>query len=269
MLIKELKINKDDKKIIDVKGLEIGAKQPVFIAGPCAVESADQIFTSAEKLKHIGVDILRGGCFKPRTSPYSFQGLEEEGVVLLYQAGKKFNMPVISEVITVNQLHYALEYLDIIQIGSRNMYNYPLLKELGKIQKPVLLKRAFSATYEEWLLAAEYIINSGNPDVILCERGIRTFEVGTRNTLDITAVPYIQSKTNLPIIIDPSHASGLSEFIKPLSLSAIAAGANGLMIESHPNPKEALCDGRQSLNFTEYEDVFNSAKKLSNFLQDL
>ncbi len=268
MLIKEAKAQ-NSKTIIDVKGVKIGSGKPIVIAGPCAVESEEQVFNAAKNLKNIGADILRGGCYKPRTSPYSFQGLEDQGIKFLFDAGKKYSIPVISEVITLEQLEFAYDYLDIIQIGSRNMYNYPLLKELGKFDKPVLLKRAFSATYEEWLLAAEYIINSGNEEVILCERGIRTFEVGTRNTLDITAVPYIKSKSNLPIIIDPSHASGLSEFVEPLSLSAIAVGADGLMIESHPNPKEALCDGRQSLNFDEFERLFNKVKKLSTVLEQL
>ncbi len=261
--------NQLKKKIINLNGIKIGGEDPIIISGPCAVESEEQIYKSAKFMKEIGVDILRGGCFKPRTSPYSFQGLENDGIKYLSGAAKKYDLTIVSEVITLEQLEFSYDYLDIIQVGSRNMYNYPLLKELGSIEKPVLLKRAFSATYEEWLLAAQYIINSGNSDIILCERGIRTFEIGTRNTLDISAIPYIQSKSNLPIIIDPSHASGLSEFIKPLSLSAIAAGADGLMIETHPDPKSALCDGRQSLNFDEFKDLFYSVNKLSNCLKEI
>ncbi len=257
------------KNIVKLGNVCIGAGKPVIIAGPCAVESEEQINDAALSLKKIGVDILRGGCFKPRTSPYTFQGLEEEGIKMLSKAGKENNLPVISEVITIKQLEFAYDYLDIIQIGSRNMYNYPLLKELGTLNKPVLLKRAFSATYDEWIFAAKYILNSGNDKVILCERGIRTFEQGTRNTLDISAVPYISNNTNFPIIIDPSHASGYSEFIKPLSLAAIAAGADGLMIEAHPEPKNALCDARQSLNFDEFEDVYNAVHTLSDSCANL
>ncbi len=267
--MKELKINKRDKKIVKVREVEFSSDKCVVIAGPCTVESEEIIFESASKLSKMGVDILRGGCFKPRTSPYSFQGLEKEGIKYLYEAGKKYNMPLVSEVITLEQLDFALEYLDIIQIGTRNMYNYPLLKELGSIDKPVLLKRAFSATYEEWLLAAEYIVSNGNENVILCERGIRTFENSLRNTLDISAVPYMKTKTNLPIIVDPSHASGYREFIKSLSYAAIAAGADGLMIEVHPEPENALCDGRQSIRLDEFEEMMISMKKLSAVVKDL
>lgn len=254
---------KIEKNRIELRGVSIGGKEPVIIAGPCTVESEEQIFTSAKYLKDLGVDILRGGCFKPRTSPYSFQGLEEEGIRLLSEAGKRYELPIISELISLEQLERSYNYIDIVQVGSRNMYNYPLLKELGKLQKPVLLKRAFAATYEEWILAAEYIVLNGNKDVILCERGIRTFEQATRNNLDITAVPYIQSRTPFPIIVDPSHACGMREFVKPLSLSAIAAGADGLMIEVHPKPEQALCDGMQSLDFQEFAGLFHSVKHLA------
>lgn len=266
----EWKQNSDFKRhMVEVKGVKIGGGEAVFIAGPCTVESEEQIFASAEHLSSLGVNILRGGCYKPRTSPYSFQGLENEGIELLSAAGKAYSLPVVSEVISLEHLEFSYDYIDMIQVGSRNMYHYPLLKELGKVKKPVLLKRAFSATYQEWLLAAEYIVSHGNPDVVLCERGIRTFEHATRNSLDISAVPYIHHNSDFPILVDPSHASGLRELIAPLSFSALAAGADGLMIETHPNPEEALCDGRQSLCLEDFSNLFHDLKKMAEFCRKI
>ena len=234
---------KAEPTIIDVDGVKIGGDNFVIMAGPCAVESHDQLMQTAAAAKAGGAQILRGGAYKPRTSPYSFQGLEVEG--LKYMAT---GLKVITEVTSEHALEAAVNYVDIIQIGARNMQNFELLKEAGKINKPVMLKRGLAATIDEWLNAAEYIMSEGNEDVILCERGIRTFETSTRNTLDISAVPVIKSKSHLPIIVDPSHASGVRAYISPLSRAAVAAGADGLMIEVHPCPEKALSDGAQSLD---------------------
>ena len=239
---------KADPTIIDVDGVKIGGDNFVIMAGPCAVESHDQLMQTAMAAKAGGAQILRGGAYKPRTSPYSFQGLEVEGLKYMAEAREATGLKVITEVTSEHALEAAVNYVDIIQIGARNMQNFELLKEAGKINKPVMLKRGLAATIDEWLNAAEYIMSEGNEDVILCERGIRTFETSTRNTLDISAVPVIKSKSHLPIIVDPSHASGVRAYISPLSRAAVAAGADGLMIEVHPCPEKALSDGAQSLD---------------------
>ena len=239
---------KADPTIIDVDGVKIGGDNFVIMAGPCAVESHDQLMQTAAAAKAGGAQILRGGAYKPRTSPYSFQGLEVEGLKYMAEAREATGLKVITEVTSEHALEAAVNYVDIIQIGARNMQNFELLKEAGKINKPVMLKRGLAATIDEWLNAAEYIMSEGNEDVILCERGIRTFETSTRNTLDISAVPVIKSKSHLPIIVDPSHASGVRAYISPLSRAAVAAGADGLMIEVHPCPEKALSDGAQSLD---------------------
>ena len=239
---------KAEPTIIDVDGVKIGGDNFVIMAGPCAVESHDQLMQTAAAAKAGGAQILRGGAYKPRTSPYSFQGLEVEGLKYMVEAREATGLKVITEVTSEHALEAAVNYVDIIQIGARNMQNFELLKEAGKINKPVMLKRGLAATIDEWLNAAEYIMSEGNEDVILCERGIRTFETSTRNTLDISAVPVIKSKSHLPIIVDPSHASGVRAYISPLSRAAVAAGADGLMIEVHPCPEKALSDGAQSLD---------------------
>ena len=239
---------KAEPTIIDVDGVKIGGDNFVIMAGPCAVESHDQLMQTAAAAKAGGAQILRGGAYKPRTSPYSFQGLEVEGQKYMAEAREATGLKVITEVTSEHALEAAVNYVDIIQIGARNMQNFELLKEAGKINKPVMLKRGLAATIDEWLNAAEYIMSEGNEDVILCERGIRTFETSTRNTLDISAVPVIKSKSHLPIIVDPSHASGVRAYISPLSRAAVAAGADGLMIEVHPCPEKALSDGAQSLD---------------------
>ena len=239
---------KAEPTIIDVDGVKIGGDNFVIMAGPCAVESHDQLMQTAAAAKAGGAQILRGGAYKPRTSPYSFQGLEVEGLKYMAEAREATGLKVITEVTSEHALEAAVNYVDIIQIGARNMQNFELLKEAGKINKPVMLKRGLAATIDEWLNAAEYIMSEGNEDVILCERGIRTFETSTRNTLDISAVPVIKSKSHLPIIVDPSHASGVRAYISPLSRAAMAAGADGLMIEVHPCPEKALSDGAQSLD---------------------
>ncbi len=240
---------------IKVGNVTFGGDEIVIISGPCAIESQEQLLTSAHALKKAGAHILRGGAYKPRTSPYSFQGLEEEGLKYLKMAKDETGLPVICEVTSLDAIEAAVKYVDMIQIGARNMQNFFLLKEAGKTGLPVLLKRGLSATIDEWLNAAEYIIAEGNPNVVLCERGIRTFETATRNTLDISAVPVIKSKSHLPIVVDPSHATGVREYVKPLSLASVAAGADGLMIETHPHPSTALSDGPQSLTFDQFEDL--------------
>jgi 3-deoxy-7-phosphoheptulonate synthase len=240
---------------IKIKDVVIGGKEVIVMAGPCAVENKKQIFEIARQVKSFGVKILRGGAFKPRTSPYSFQGLEEEGLKLLAKAAENTGLLVVTEVMSVNQIDLVGQYTDIFQVGARNMQNFVLLKELGKLDKPVLLKRGMAATIEELLLAAEYILYEGNHQVILCERGIRTFENYTRNTLDLSAVPAIKELSHLPIIVDPSHATGRKELVGPMSKAAIAAGADGLIIEVHPNPEEALSDGAQSLDLDYFENL--------------
>jgi len=233
-------------------GLTIGGDQVVVMAGPCSVESREQLFTVAEKVSKAGARALRGGAFKPRTSPYSFQGLGLEALKLLREAGDRFGMLVISEVMEISQIAMMLPYVDILQVGARNMQNFNLLRELGKVKKPVMLKRGIAATLEELLLSAEYIMSGGNYDVILCERGIRTFETYTRNTLDISAIPIIHKLSHLPMASDPSHGTGLRDKVPPMARASVAAGADVLLIEVHPDPDKALSDGAQSL----YPDQF-------------
>jgi len=236
-----------ERSLIEVNGVTIGGKEIILMGGPCAVESSIQMRQSAETVKKAGGKILRGGVFKPRTSPYSFQGLGQEGLNYLVQAAKEQDLLCVTEVIDTPSLDLVADKVDIIQIGARNMQNFELLKLLGKINKPIILKRGLSATIEEWLLAAEYILAAGNPQVILCERGIRTYEPSTRNTLDLSAVGVAKELSHLPVIVDPSHAAGRRDLISSLSKAAIASGADGLLIEMHPNPAEAVSDGPQSL----------------------
>ncbi|NLP34445.1 MAG: 3-deoxy-7-phosphoheptulonate synthase [Clostridiales bacterium] len=246
--------------VVKVGNVEIGGDNFVTFSGPCAVESEEQLITTAHAIKKAGAHILRGGAFKPRTSPYSFQGLEEEGLKFMKKAKEETGLPVVCEVTSLTAIEAAVKCVDMLQIGARNMQNFYLLKEVGKTGLPVLLKRGLSATIDEWLNAAEYILAEGNPNVVLCERGIRTFETATRNTLDISAVPVIKEKSHLPIIVDPSHASGVRAYVNPLSRSAIAAGADGLMIETHPDPSSALSDGPQSLTFEQFEQLTEDLK---------
>ena len=250
--------------VYDVLGQKIGGEKIALIAGPCSVESAEQITNIASSVKMCGAGFLRGGAFKPRTSPYSFQGLELQGLELLKLAKKKTGLPIVTEIMSTSMIEKFNEEVDIIQVGARNMKNFDLLKELGKIKKPILLKRGLSATIEELLMSAEYIMAGGNEQVILCERGVRTFENYTRNTLDLSAIPVIKKLSHLPIIIDPSHATGKSWMVEPLSKAAIAAGADGLIIEVHNDPKNALCDGQQSITPEEYKILVEKLKKIAN-----
>lgn len=236
-----------DDTIVQVGDVKIGGGRPVVIAGPCSVESREQILESAREAKKAGAKLLRGGAFKPRSSPYSFQGLQEEGLKLLAEAREATGLPVVSEVMDPVNLPMIADYVDVLQVGARNMQNFHLLKEIGKLDKPVLLKRGMSATIEEWLMSAEYILSGGNPNVILCERGIRTFETYTRNTLDLNAIPVAKELSHLPVLVDPSHGIGVARYVKPMSKAALAAGADGLIIEMHPHPEEAVSDGKQSL----------------------
>ncbi len=253
---------KNEDTVISVRGAEIGGNSITVIAGPCAVESRSQLLTAARQVKAAGAHIIRGGAFKPRTSPYSFQGLEEEGLNILREASLETGLPVVTEVIDEHSLQLALNYVDIIQIGARNMQNFRLLKAAGQTDKPVLLKRGMSATIEEWLMAAEYIMAEGNGRVILCERGIRTFETSTRNTLDLSAVPMVKRLSHLPVIVDPSHGTGDRGLVTPMSLAAIAAGADGLIVEMHPEPAQALSDGPQSLTPEGLENVMAQLGKI-------
>ncbi len=239
-------LNQEDT-IVEVEDVKIGGKDLVVMAGPCAVEGMEQLLEIAHMVKDAGAKILRGGAFKPRTSPYSFQGLGEEGLKMMAEAKKQTGLKIVTEIMDVKHIDLVSHYADILQIGARNMHNFSLLREVGQSRKPVLLKRGMSATIEEWLMAAEYIMSEGNHKVILCERGIRTYETHTRNTLDISAVPVIKQLSHLPIIVDPSHGSGQWRLVNPLSKAAVIAGADGLMIEVHPNPSQALSDGAQSL----------------------
>ena len=253
--------------IIDVKGVKFGGGHIGMIAGPCSVETYEQVDATAKKLASYGVKVLRGGAFKPRTSPYAFQGLGEEGLKILREVADRYNMLVTSEVMEVNQIPMFLKYVDILQVGARNMQNFNLLKSLGEIRKPVLLKRGLSATIEELLMSAEYIMSGGNREVILCERGIRTFEPITRNTLDISAIPVVQKISHLPIVVDPSHATGLRDKVAPMSKAAVVAGADGLIIEVHNSPETALCDGAQSLCPEEFSELFDELKALANIIK--
>jgi 3-deoxy-7-phosphoheptulonate synthase len=236
-----------EKTRIDVGGVVFGGKRVPVIAGPCSVEGREQILISAKAVKRHGASMLRGGAYKPRTSPYSFQGLQEEGLVLLEEAGRKSGLPVCTEVMKESTVDLVARHADMLQIGARNMQNYDLLKAVGEVRKPVLLKRGLSSTIREWLMSAEYIMSQGNMQVLLCERGIRTFETQTRNTLDLSAVSVLKRETHLPVIVDPSHGTGHADYVEDMALAAVAAGADGLMIEVHPNPHEAWSDGSQSL----------------------
>lgn len=248
---------------------ERNRKNPIIIAGPCSIEGYETAERTAEFLTSLGVEYMRGGAFKPRTSPYSFQGLGNEGLEILLNIKKRYGLKIVSEILDVRELDSFDEAVDVIQIGSRNMYNYPLLKEAGKSSKTVLLKRGMSATIEEWLSAAEYIALEGNSNIILCERGIRTFENITRNTLDLSCIPIIKQRTDLKIIADPSHGTGVRSIIESMSLSSVAAGADGLIIEMHPEPENALSDGFQSVDFKEFERIYKKIMKLYNFMDDL
>jgi len=249
--------------IVKVNGIEIGGPEVIIIAGPCAVESKEQLFETARSVKADGAKILRGGAFKPRSSPYSFQGLGEEGLKLLRQIRKESGLPIVTEVMDTRQVELVAEYADMLQVGSRNMQNYPLLKEVGMSGKPVLLKRGMMATIEEFLHSAEYILNQGNEQVILCERGIRTFETSTRNTLDLSAVPMLKHLSHLPVIVDPSHGTGLRWMVPVMSKAAIAAGADGLILEVHYKPEIALCDGKQSLYPDEFTNLMHDIRKIA------
>ena len=253
--------------VIDVAGVKIGDGTPVVMAGPCAVESKEQLFEAADIVKKAGAQFLRGGAYKPRTSPYAFQGLEVEGLKYLAEARERTGLRVVTEVTTVEAIERVVEYADMLQIGARNMQNFGLLKEVGKCGKPVLLKRGLAATIDEWLNAAEYIMNAGNPNVVLCERGIRTYETYTRNTLDLSAVAAVKHLSHLPIIVDPSHGTGKWRMVKPMAFAAIAAGADGLMMEVHPNPAKALSDGPQSLTPENYNEVMRGVQKISAFMK--
>lgn len=254
---------KTESSVIDVSGTKIGGKEIVLMAGPCAVESREQIFAVAAVVKKSGAKFLRGGAFKPRTSPYTFQGLEEEGLRLLKEAGDAMGLLIITEVISEGMLEMVDRYADMLQIGARNVQNFHLLRNVGRSKKPVLLKRGASTTIEEWLNAAEYIMSEGNYNVVLCERGIRTFEISTRNTLDISAVPVVKHLSHLPILVDPSHAVGKAQYVVPLSKASIAAGADGLIVEVHPNPRTALSDAAQQLTLEEFESLCDDIGKIA------
>jgi 3-deoxy-7-phosphoheptulonate synthase len=249
--------------IVNINGVMVGGDEIVVIAGPCAVESREQLFETARSVKAGGASILRGGAFKPRSSPYNFQGLGEEGLRLLGIIKKETGMPIVTEVMDTRQVELVASYADMIQIGSRNMQNYPLLKEAGMCRKPVLLKRGMMATIDEFLLAAEYILNQGNDQIILCERGIRTFETSTRNTLDLSAVPMLKRLSHLPVIVDPSHGTGLRWMVPSMAKAAVAVGADGLIMEVHYKPEEALCDGYQSLNLYEFSQLMTDLQKIA------
>ena len=255
-----------DDTVVTVGDAKIGGGNFAVIAGPCSVETEEQIITVAKAVKAAGAKLLRGGAFKPRTSPYAFQGLRGEGIRLLLEAKKETGLPIVTEIMDLSQLE-LFDEVDVIQIGARNMQNFELLRQIGKQNKPVLLKRGLANTYQEWLMSAEYIMASGNHDVILCERGIRTFETQTRNTLDVSAVPVVKHLSHLPIIVDPSHAIGISRYVPPLSMAAVAAGADGLIIEVHNNPACALCDGAQSLTPENFTKLMQKVETLRSVLK--
>jgi 3-deoxy-7-phosphoheptulonate synthase len=254
---------KEEDTIINVGGSQLGGPGLAIMAGPCSVESEEQILEVARGVKELGATFLRGGAFKPRTSPYEFQGLGEAGLKLLALAREKTGLPVVTEVMDTDDLPLVADYADILQLGARNMQNFSLLRRLGKIGKPVLLKRGPSATIKEWLMAAEYIVSNGNYQVALCERGIRTFETMTRNTLDLNAVPVLKSLTHLPVIVDPSHGIGMRRHVPAMARAAVAAGADGLIIEVHPHPDQALSDGHQSLSLPEFADLMRAVRVIA------
>lgn len=257
---------KKDDTIIKIKDVVIGANEVSVIAGPCSVESEEQIMIISELVKKNGVKILRGGAFKPRSSPYSFQGLGEEGLKLLRKAADEFGLLVITEVLENSKIDLIYKYTDIFQVGARNMQNYSLLKELGSAKKPVMLKRGLSATVEDWLMSAEYILSNGNAEVFLCERGIRTFETYTRNTFDISAIPVVHKRSHLPVFADPSHATGLRDKVIPMARAAVAAGADGLMVEVHHDPEKALSDGPQALLPEQFEEMMTQVRLIANVI---
>jgi len=252
--------------VVRVGDTSIGGGPFTVIAGPCSVETEEQVVEAAKAAKEAGASLFRGGAFKPRTSPYSFQGLGEEGLRILARAKEETGLPIVTEVLDVRDIDLVSRYADVLQVGARNMQNFLMLKELGYSDKPILLKRGLSATIEEWLMAAEYIMKEGNARVILCERGIRTFETSTRNTLDISAIPVVKDLSHLPVIVDPSHATGVRKLVPPLCRAALAAGADGVMVEMHPRPQEALCDGSQSLTIDGFKEMMDELKKLASFL---
>jgi 3-deoxy-7-phosphoheptulonate synthase len=255
--------SRPENTVVRIGTAAIGGNEVVLIAGPCAVESREQIIETARAVKKAGAHMLRGGAFKPRSSPYAFQGMAEEGLKLLAEARDVTGLPVVTEVMAADQLDLVIRYADMLQIGARNMQNFPLLQAAGKSGHPVLLKRGNSATVEEWLMAAEYLLSSGNTRVVLCERGIRTFETATRNTTDINAIPVVKHLSHLPVIVDPSHSTGRGEYIKSISRAAIAAGADGLIVEVHPHPEAALSDGPQSLTPDAFAEVVDQVKRIA------
>jgi len=256
-----------EPSVVDVKGVKIGGKEIVIMAGPCAVESEQQIHETAKAVRKSGAKFLRGGAFKPRTSPYAFQGLEEDGLKMIYDAARENDLLIVSEIISEKTLEIADKYVDVFQIGARNVQNFQLLKEVGKSGKPVVLKRGPATTIEEWLNAAEYIVSEGNNNVILCERGIRTFETATRNTLDISAIPVVKKQSHLPIIVDPSHAAGKVHYVSPLAKAAIAAGADGLIVEVHSDPRHALSDAAQQLTPMLFDILCQDISKMAPILE--
>jgi 3-deoxy-7-phosphoheptulonate synthase len=255
--------------VIELKGTKIGNGSLTIMAGPCSIENPEMMIETAKAVAAAGATVLRGGAFKPRTSPYSFQGLGVEGLRYLAAASAETGLPTITEVMEPGQVEVVVGHSDILQVGTRNMQNYSLLTAVGKAGKPVMLKRGYGATIEEWLMAAEYIIAAGQPNVILCERGIRTFETYTRNTLDLTAVPLLHHLTHLPVIVDPSHATGKRWLVRPMALAAVAAGADGIMVEVHPNPNEALSDGEQSLTFDQFRDMAAAVRHIHDEVRTL
>jgi 3-deoxy-7-phosphoheptulonate synthase len=248
---------------VKVNGIEIGGREVIIIAGPCAVESMEQLAETAASVRKSGAKILRGGAFKPRSSPYSFQGLGEEGLKMLRDISLETGLPVVTEVMDTRQIETVCRYADMLQVGSRNMQNYPLLKEVGMTRKPVLLKRGMMATIEEFLLAAEYILSQGNEQVVMCERGIRTFENSTRNTLDLSAVPMLKKLSHLPVIVDPSHGTGLRWMVPTMAKAAVAAGADGIIVEVHYRPEDALCDGHQSIDLNEFRQMMKDLSRIA------
>lgn len=257
---------KRENTVFKVKDVDIGGNEINVIAGPCSIESEEQIFTIAQIVHQSGVRILRGGAFKPRSSPYAFQGLGEEGLKLIRKAADQFGMLVITEVLENSMIDLVYKYTDIFQVGARNMQNYSLLKELGSAKKPIMLKRGLSATVEDWLMSAEYILSNGNPDVFLCERGIRTFETYTRNTFDISAIPVVHKRSHLPVFADPSHATGLRDKVLPMARAAVAAGADGIMVEVHHDPEKALSDGPQALLPDQFADMMRQIKLIAEVI---
>jgi 3-deoxy-7-phosphoheptulonate synthase len=268
--MKKLLVDNDsgDSIKVQVKDIVFGNKQKIIISGPCAVEGYDTMLNIGKELRKLGVHMLRGGAFKPRTSPYDFQGLQDEGLRILKEVGNEVELPIVTEVMDARDIEAVLKYADMLQVGSRNMYNYSLLKELGKLDAPILLKRGISATLSEWLHATEYILSFGNKRVVLCERGIRTFETYTRNTLDLNSVSVIKQKYRVPIIVDPSHATGMRELVKPMSLAAIAAGADGLMIESHTSPDNSISDARQTISIETLSHIMKQIYKLDDAMNN-